>query len=88
MGERLALNITETSIRATKLETQIHGTESKVDPDNLATFQIGLTERQKIERSRTELPFTRVQSQGLEIIYHYEIEDDYDEDDPDADLEI
>lgn len=55
---------------------------------NLTTFNLTTTEKQKLEREKVDLPFLHAQevgdggAQGGAIVYHFEKEDDYDEEDP------
>ncbi len=50
----------------------------------LTTFQIGLTDRQKQVRDGVDLPFLEAQefNTGGAIVYEFEKDDDYDEEDP------
>ncbi|KAK9468769.1 Elongator complex protein 5 [Lipomyces arxii] len=51
----------------------------------LTTFNIGLTDKQKIARDNVELPYLKAQQDetgGGAIVYEFEKEDDYDEEDP------
>ncbi|KAK9456952.1 Elongator complex protein 5 [Dipodascopsis uninucleata] len=61
----------------------------KTDEDsvlkNLTTFNLGTTEKQKIARDNVVLPYLAAQqddSAGGAIVYEFEAEDDYDEEDP------
>lgn len=55
---------------------------------NLTTFNLTTTDKQKQEREKVDLPFLHAQevgdggAQGGAIVYHFEKEDDYDEEDP------
>ncbi|XP_071541026.1 elongator complex protein 5 [Panulirus ornatus] len=52
------------------------------------TFNLSLTDDQRIEKNKLLLPHTRVQSLGGQILYTPDDADDWDEDDPDDDLDI
>ncbi|KAJ1510110.1 hypothetical protein HMI54_005584 [Coelomomyces lativittatus] len=52
------------------------------------TFDLSLTPRQKEARAQVKLPFLEAQSDSGFIHYAYDINDDFDDDDPDADLEF
>ncbi|KAK9321480.1 Elongator complex protein 5 [Lipomyces orientalis] len=56
---------------------------------NLTTFNLGTTEKQRVARDKVELPFLKAQEAdvagaavGGAIVYEFEKEDDYDEEDP------
>lgn len=51
---------------------------------NLTTFNLTTSSKQKLAREQVELPFLEAQSfgSGGAIVYEYEKDDDYDEDDP------
>jgi len=59
--------------------------EEEVIPENLTTFNLSLNEKQKQDRENLQLPFMEAQ-QGPEgggaIVYQFEKDDDYDEEDP------
>lgn len=54
-------------------------------PENLTTFNLALSEKQKQDKEKVELPFMDAQQgpgQGGAIVYQFEKDDDYDEEDP------
>lgn len=53
-----------------------------------STFSLSLTEDQRRAKNELLLPHTRVQGEGGQIHYTPDREDDWDEDDPDDDLDI
>jgi elongator complex protein 5 len=56
--------------------------------EGLTTFNLGTTERQKLAKDSTELPFYQAQefgegaARGGAIVYEFEKDDDFDEEDP------
>lgn len=70
--------------------TQVKEEEEKQDDeellDGLTTFNLGTNEKQKKQREQVELPFMEAQqslgSVGSAIVYTFEKDDDYDEEDP------
>ncbi|MPC20798.1 elongator complex protein 5-like [Portunus trituberculatus] len=52
------------------------------------TFSLSLTDEQRRAKNELLLPHTRVQTEGGQILYTPDQEDDWDEDDPDDDLDI
>jgi hypothetical protein len=58
----------------------------------LATFSVSLTSEQELSRSKVALPYMRAQNaktkQAMQITYVPDEADDFDDEDPDADLEI
>lgn len=62
------------------------------------TFNLSLTDRQKQAKSEVHLPYLRAQEvsdstlvnrqQDSWIVYHSDIAEEFDEDDPDADLDL
>lgn len=56
--------------------------------EGLTTFNLGMTEKQKMAKASTELPFYQAQefgdggARGGAIVYEFEKDDDYDEEDP------
>lgn len=72
---------------------QIKMQSSAADPwSSMTMFNLSLTDRQREEKERVELPFTRgggeANGSGAIIIYEPDSADDLDESDPDEDLEI
>ncbi|KAF7274337.1 hypothetical protein GWI33_012994 [Rhynchophorus ferrugineus] len=65
--------------------------QPNINPENLSTFKIGLTEKEKISRDKVILPYlpsaNEKESEG-QIIYQLDEMDDWDEEDPDDDLDI
>ncbi|KAJ2161344.1 Elongator complex protein [Coemansia sp. RSA 552] len=57
------------------------------DPTSGVSFSLSLTEKQRLDKERVELPYLEAQGVG-EIHYRAGEEDDWDSDDPDDDLEI
>lgn len=54
-------------------------------PASLTTFNLALSEKQKEDKEKVQLPYIdaqQVPGQGGAIIYHFEKDDDYDEEDP------
>jgi len=77
------------SIISFRIVTQAASSE---DPFSTSMFNLGLTDRQREEKERVELPFTRgggeANGSGAIIIYEPDSADDLDDSDPDEDLEI
>ena len=62
---------------------------TKVTPESLSTFNLSLTDSQVSARSNATLPYVKgAQDVIAQISYTYDDVDDYDEEDPDYDLEI
>ncbi|XP_045469281.1 elongator complex protein 5 [Harmonia axyridis] len=62
---------------------------NEVSPENLSTFKIGLSEADKKARDELTLPYLPKDSESAEgIIYNFDDEDDWDEEDPDDDLDL
>lgn len=58
-------------------------------PQNLTTFKLSLGQREKQARSQLVLPYLRVNSEkGGKVFYQPDAADDWDEEDPDEDLDI
>ncbi|KAJ3331586.1 hypothetical protein HDU76_002757 [Blyttiomyces sp. JEL0837] len=53
-----------------------------IDPTQLSTFNLSLTDSQKIAREESMLPFMDAQEAAVPLDDY----DDYDSDDPDSDL--
>ncbi|KAL1915933.1 uncharacterized protein VTP21DRAFT_6321 [Calcarisporiella thermophila] len=67
--------------------------ENQPDPTlELTTFNLSLTEEQKRAKNQVVLPYTKAQQQGElsggTIFYEPDAEDDFDDEDPDDDLDI
>lgn len=66
----------------------------KVDPTENLTFNLNLTEEEKRTKNQLELPYLSVQGNDNtvegsgEIYFDPELDDEFDDDDPDADLDI
>ena len=62
--------------------------------DGIASFRATMTEEQRLERNKIDLPYLKAQHTGptspgtSRILYHPDEGDDYDAEDPDADLDI
>lgn len=69
-------------------DTGIYGAEDQALLKGLTTFNLTTTDKQKAEREKVDLPFLQAQevgqggAQGGAIIYEFEKDDDYDEEDP------
>ncbi|XP_050316298.1 elongator complex protein 5 [Anthonomus grandis grandis] len=67
---------------------------SEVNPENLSTFRIGLSEEEKNLRDKVVLPYLpkpendKSQQAEGKIFYEFDEQDDWDEEDPDDDLDI
>lgn len=63
-----------------------------ISPENLTTFKISLEDKEKESRDKLILPYLPKddldQSQGGNIFYQFDGSDDWDEEDPDDDLDI
>lgn len=77
-----------------KLDVKENETGEQPDPTANLSFNLRLTDAQKEARERVVLPYMKAQEQdGVEVqkmgtIYYEPDDDDYDEEDPDADLDI
>ncbi|OUM69740.1 hypothetical protein PIROE2DRAFT_57279 [Piromyces sp. E2] len=65
----------------------------KVDPTENLTFNLNLTEEEKKTKNQLELPYLSVQDNNDtagsgEIYFDPELDDEFDDDDPDADLDF
>ncbi|XP_022905319.1 elongator complex protein 5 [Onthophagus taurus] len=65
----------------------------EVIPDQLTTFKISLEEHERKEKDKLVLPFhptynPQKEEGGVQIVYHLDENDDWDEEDPDDDLDI
>ncbi|KAB0791145.1 hypothetical protein PPYR_02945 [Photinus pyralis] len=61
------------------------------NPENLATFKIGLNDQEKVLRDKVVLPYVYRdvdEKGGGKITYEFDETDDWDEEDPDDDLDI
>lgn len=68
----------------TKFVSPIQEQQEEI-PENLTTFNLALNEKQKKDRENVQLPFFGAQDTpdgGGAIVYQYEKDDDYDEEDP------
>jgi hypothetical protein len=53
------------------------------------SFNVGITDKQEKDRKNVALPYLRAQNENVSVInYVPEFDDDFDDEDPDADLEI
>ncbi|KAL1502545.1 hypothetical protein ABEB36_007671 [Hypothenemus hampei] len=72
----------------------IDNSTSKIpNPEELSTFRIGLTDEEKLSRDKVILPYLPSASEekpeeGGKIFYKFDEVDDWDEEDPDDDLDI
>lgn len=57
-------------------------------PENLTTFKISLEEKEKESRDKLVLPYLPQKSGESKIFYEFDHVDDWDEEDPDDDLDI
>lgn len=58
-------------------------------PENLTTFKISLEDKDKESRDKVVLPYLPQSSSGeSKIFYDFDHVDDWDEEDPDDDLDI
>ncbi|KAJ1883461.1 Elongator complex protein [Coemansia sp. RSA 1722] len=63
--------------------------QTTVDPAANLSFNLSLTDRQRQDRAKVELPYLDAQVEPAgEIHYQMDDEDDWDDEDPDEDLEI
>jgi len=66
----------------------------QVNPEELSTFRIGLTDEEKLSREKVVLPYLPPANQEIKnneegkIFYQLDEVDDWDEEDPDDDLDI
>ncbi|KAJ8982231.1 hypothetical protein NQ317_013533 [Molorchus minor] len=65
----------------------------QADPESISTFRIGLTDEEKISRDQLVLPYlpkseTQTGKEEGKIFYEFDQRDDWDEEDPDDDLDI
>lgn len=65
-------------------ESSSNGLETPEMLQGLTTFNLGTSNKQKLAKDQVALPFLEAQSfgQGGAIVYEYEKDDDYDEEDP------
>lgn len=64
--------------------------EPSIDPESLATFKINFEDEELEARNALKLPYekTSVEVPAGRIIYSPDSDDDFDEEDPDDDLDI
>ncbi|GBP70090.1 hypothetical protein EVAR_98922_1 [Eumeta japonica] len=61
----------------------------EININKIATFKIGLEENEKIERNKLELPYmNKIHSGQSKVYYEPDIVDDWDDEDPDDDLDV
>ncbi|XP_030755236.1 elongator complex protein 5 isoform X1 [Sitophilus oryzae] len=64
----------------------------EINPENLSTFKIGLTDEEKLSRERVVLPYlpnaNMNEPEDGKIFYNLDKLDDWDEEDPDDDLDV
>ncbi|XP_018576524.1 elongator complex protein 5 [Anoplophora glabripennis] len=66
-------------------------TPPEINPETLSTFKIGLSDKEKASRDQVVLPYLPKNENGEDggkIIYELDAVDDWDEEDPDDDLDI
>lgn len=69
-------------------DTGVYGAEDQALLKGLTTFNLTTTDKQKVAREKVDLPYLQAQevgqggAQGGAIIYEFEKDDDYDEEDP------
>ncbi|KAJ3651989.1 hypothetical protein Zmor_017991 [Zophobas morio] len=68
----------------------IRETVEQINPENMSTFKIGLSEKDKESRSNLVLPYLPKETNSSDGKIHYAFDDidDWDEEDPDDDLDI
>ncbi|XP_044763133.1 elongator complex protein 5 [Coccinella septempunctata] len=80
--------ITE-EIKKQNVQELIQEKINEVCPENLSTFKIELSEADKESRDNLTLPYLPKEVDSTEgIIYNFDEEDDWDEEDPDDDLDL
>lgn len=63
----------------------------EINPEDLSTFRIGLTDEEKLSREKVVLPYlpkAKEEEEEGKIFYQLDEVDDWDEEDPDDDLDI
>jgi len=83
--------LTSTESTTTKPSPQIAyegSASSSDDPTANLTFNLSLSDKEKGDREKVVLPFSKKKTGQGRIIYEAEDEDDFDEEDPDDDLNI
>lgn len=76
------------TFRPTDFYEQTHNRERQLLNEITTTFKLDLTEKQKQAKDEVQLPYFDAQDQSLHgtesgaVVYHFEKEDDYDEEDP------
>lgn len=86
-----SIELKTTPTTADKPCTQIAyegSTSTSDDPTANLTFNLSLSDKEKTARERVVLPFSKKRPGHGKIIYEAEDEDDFDEEDPDDDLNI
>ncbi|CAH1981627.1 unnamed protein product [Acanthoscelides obtectus] len=102
-GGRVVKQIEEYYFQNGKLETKKiekldpkklleNASRPEINPDDLATFKISLTDKEEESRSQLVLPYLpkdeNSSTEGGQIFYKFDEQDDWDEEDPDDDLDI
>uniref|UniRef100_T1JMR2 Elongator complex protein 5 n=1 Tax=Strigamia maritima TaxID=126957 RepID=T1JMR2_STRMM len=83
ISSNLDVRIEKPNLTTTKRDVM----QQKPDPTSGLTFKLELDEKEKVARGQLVLPYTK-KSNESEIIYEYDENDDFDEEDPDDDLNI
>ncbi|KAJ2799672.1 Elongator complex protein, partial [Coemansia furcata] len=84
---KTARNTTESALAVRPLQPSPQAT----DPAANLSFNLNLTDKQRRDKAGVALPYLEARVadvSGGEIVYQLDDEDDWDEDDPDDDLEI
>ncbi|VEN39546.1 unnamed protein product [Callosobruchus maculatus] len=102
-GGKIVKQVEEYYFEGDKLETKKiekpdpkklleNATKTEINPDDLATFKITLTDKEKESRDQLILPYLPKNedntTEGGQIYYKFDEQDDWDEEDPDDDLDI
>lgn len=70
-------------------ETKTENEPEKPSPENLSTFKIEVDQTDKLQKYKLQLPYMSKINEGQsKIIYEPDAVDDWDEEDPDEDLDI
>lgn len=78
-------------VRAIEKEVRVVQDTTAVNPESLTTFKINVDDDEQEARTALKLPYERTSEkppQESKIIYHPDADDDFDEEDPDDDLNI
>ncbi|KAJ2491974.1 hypothetical protein IWW37_001827 [Coemansia sp. RSA 2050] len=91
LGDGLETKVVGTSSEPAAATRPLQPSPQAADPTANLSFNLSLTDKQRRDKAGVALPYLEARvsdASGGEIVYQLDDEDDWDEDDPDDDLEI